>query len=170
MMQTATIKPVQGEAARAILRAFLETLEQRLDGREFLAGSTPSLADFAAFHPLWLHVASSRRPLDGRHVRVGQWYRRIEALGHGQREESPPELAFEAARSAQPRALPAAVGEADPRIGRRVSVAPSDYGTVPVTGTLVAVTPSRCIVARETERFGSVHVHFPLRGFSLIEA
>jgi hypothetical protein len=51
-----------------------------------------------------------------------------------------------------------------------VSVAPADYGTVPVTGTLVAVTSARCIVARETDRFGTVHVHFPLRGFALTEA
>jgi hypothetical protein len=50
-----------------------------------------------------------------------------------------------------------------------VSVAPTDYGTVPVTGTLVAITSSRCIVARNTQEFGTLHVHFPLRGFALAE-
>jgi hypothetical protein len=92
------------------------------------------------------------------------------SVGHGQREEFAPEAAFSAAASAEPRALPEAAPAPDARIGTRVSVAPTDYGTDPVTGTLVAVTASRCIVARDTERFGRVHVHFPLRGFAIAEA
>lgn len=169
MMQDATIKPAQGESARAIMKGFLEELEQRLAGREYLAGANPSIADFAAYHSLWLHVNSSRRPLDQRFAHVRRWYDRTEAIGHGRREELAPEAAFNAARSTQPRALPAAAGAPDARVGRRVSVAPSDYGTVSVTGTLVAVTPSRCIVARDTERFGTLHVHFPLRGYCIEE-
>lgn len=170
MMRDATVAPPQGESARAILRSYLDDLEGHLKGRDFVAGPSPSIADFAAFHPLWLHVRSRRRPLDPGHVHVGRWYERIEAFGHGTREEWDPERAFEAARSAQPRALPAPAGEPDPRLGRRVSVAPSDYGLDPVVGTLVARTPSRCIVARDTERLGTLHVHFPLRGFTVTEA
>ncbi len=170
MMKTATVKPPQGEAARSILRSFLEDLEQRLTGREFLTGDAPVLADFAAFHPLWLHVRTGRRPLDARYAHVVPWYARMEALGHGARQEIDPERAFEAARSAKPRPLPAATGDPDPRVGRNVSIAPSDYGTVPVAGLLVATTPSRYIVARETDRFGTIHVHFPRRAFSLTEA
>jgi len=169
MMRSAHVTAPQGDAARAILAAYLEDLDQRLADRDYLTGATPSIADFAAFHPLWLHVRTGRRPLDPRHAHVARWYARIEAFGHGTREEWAPERAFEAARSAKPRPLPAAPGEPDARIGRRVSVAPTDYGTVPVAGTLVAVTPSRCIVARDTDRFGTLHVHFPLRGFALTE-
>lgn len=170
MMQDATVKPPRGEAARAVMQSYLEALEGHLTGQDYLAGSSPSIADLAAYHPLWLHVRSRRRPLDERYRQVGRWYERISALGHGQREELAPERAFEAARAARPRPVPATIGASDPRIGRRVSVAPSDYGTVPVVGELVALTPSRCIVARETEPFGTLHVHFPLRGFSLAEA
>jgi len=170
MMQSANVTAPQGEAARSIMQSYLEDLEQRLAGRDWVDGQAPSVADFAAFHPLWLHVRSRRRPLDPRYANLGRWYARIEALGHGTREEWTPERAFEAARAAKPRPLPAVAGEPDARIGRRVSVAPSDYGTVPVTGTLVAVTPTRCVVARETERFGTLHVHFPLRGFALTDA
>ncbi len=169
MMQDATIKPPQGKAARAIMKVFLEDLDLRLADREYLVAPDPSIADFAAFHPLWLHVSSSRRPLDQRFANVVRWYDRVARFGQGRREEVDPEHAFEAARSGKPRALPAIAGESDARIGRRVSVAPSDYGTVPVTGTLAAITPSRCIVARDTEQFGALHVHFPLRGFSLTE-
>lgn len=170
MMRDAAVKPAQGESARSILREYLEELERRLTDRDFLGEAEPSIVDLAAFHPLWLHVRSRRRPLDERFEHVRSWYGRIEALGHGEREELAPETAFELARSAKPRPLPAVAGEPDARVGRRVSVAPSDYGTVPVTGTLVAVTGSRCIVARDTERFGTLHVHFPLRGFTLAEA
>lgn len=169
MMRSANVTAPQGDTARAILKAYLEDLEQRLADRDCLTGPAPSIADFAAFHPVWLHVRTGRRPLDPRYARLGRWYARMEALGHGTREEWAPERAFESARSAKPRPLPAAAGEPDARIGRRVSVAPTDYGTVPVTGTLVAVTPSRCIVAREADRLGTVHVHFPLRGFALTE-
>ncbi len=166
MMQGATVKPPQGEAARSIMRSFLDELDQRLAGRDFLVETEPSLADFSAFHPLWLHVASRRHPIDSRYGNVVRWYERMESFGHGAREELDPERAFEAAR-AEPRPLPSADGEADARIGQRVSVAPTDYGTVAVTGTLVAATSSRCIVARQTEGCGTVHVHFPRRGFSL---
>lgn len=170
MMRSANVSAPQGDAARSILQSYLEDLEAHLADRDWVDGEAPSIADFAAFHPLWLHVRVRRRRLDARYAAVARWYARIEAFGHGTPEEWDPEQAFEVARAAKPRPLPGVAGEADARLGRRVSVAPSDYGTVPVTGTLVAVTSSRCIVARETERFGIVHVHFPLRGFALTEA
>ena len=170
MMQGAKVKAPQGEKAKKILRDFLGDLDRHLAEREFLAGETPTIADFAAFHPLWLHVSTRRAPLEARHANVLRWYARLEALGHGQREEIEAEQAFEAARSSKPRPLPAPVGETDPRLGRRVSIAPTDYGTVETTGTLVAATPSRLVLARETDRFGTLHVHFPQRGFSATEA
>ncbi len=170
MVQGANVKPPQGGAARSIMKAYLEDLEGRLADRDFLTGDAPTIADFAAFHPLWLHVASRRQPLDARYANLVRWYARMQAPGHGTREELDAERAFEAARAAKPRPLPVATGDADPRVGRRVSIAPTDYGTVPVAGTLVAATASRYVVARETDRFGTLHVHFPQRGFALTEA
>jgi hypothetical protein len=46
-----------------------------------------------------------------------------------------------------------------------VSVAPTDYGQVPVSGQLVATTIERYVVARETDDFGVLHVHFPRVGY-----
>lgn len=170
MMQEATVKPAQGAAARRVLGNFLEHLEQRLAGADYLGDSNPSIADFCAYHPLSLYVSTSRGPLDERFTNIRRWYDRIAAIGHGRREELKPAEAFAAARSAEPRDLPAVVGEPDARIGKRVSVAPTDYGTAPVTGTLAALTPSRCIVARNTGQFGTLHVHFPRRGYAIVEA
>jgi glutathione S-transferase len=170
MLSGGTTRPPQGAAAVAVWRAFLENLERRLADRDYVVGASPSLADLCAFHPIFLHVTVSRSPLDARFAKVGAWYDRMSAFGHGRREELAPEAAFEAARTSSPRPLPASEPAAAERLGRRVSVAPSDYGNVPVTGTLAALTPSRVIVARETDRFGTVHVHFPRKGYSLVEA
>ena len=166
LMQGATIEPPTGKRAKETMQSFLETLEATLAQREFLGGTSPNLADFSAFHPLWLYATTSRQPLDARYDNVRRWYERVAAIGHGTREEISPENAFEAARSTNPRPLPVD-GAGDARIGVEVSVAPSDYGTVPVEGTLVALSETRCILKRETEAFGTVHVHFPRRGFSV---
>jgi hypothetical protein len=48
-----------------------------------------------------------------------------------------------------------------------VKVAPADYGKVPVTGRLVAVTADRVVLARDTDHFGLLHVHFPRDGYSV---
>jgi glutathione S-transferase len=170
MLSGGTARPPQGAAAGVVWRSFLEDLERRLADQDYVVGDSPSLADFCAFHPIFLHVTVSRGPVDARYHNVGRWYERMAALGHGRRDEVGPEAAFEAARQASPRPLPVTEGDADERIGRRVSVAPSDYGSIPVTGTLVAGTPSRLILARQTDRFGTVHVHFPRIGYSIVDA
>jgi hypothetical protein len=41
---------------------------------------------------------------------------------------------------------------------------------VPVIGKLVCVTEDRLILARETEEFGMLHVHFPRGGYALSAA
>ena len=170
MMQDATIKPPQGKAAQDAVRGFLETLDERLAGQDFLGGAAPALVDFSAFHPLWLYTTTSRQPLDPRYGNVVRWFERIESIGHGSREEVPAARAFESARASQPRALPDASGEPDSRVGTSVAIAPTDYGTVPVTGTLVSLSDTRCILERQTEAHGTLHVHFPRRGFSISNA
>lgn len=170
MMQGATVKAPQGAQARSILANFLAALDRHLADREFVSGACPSVADFSAYHPLWLHLSAGGSPLDARYANVRRWFDRVAAFGQGERVETSPEQAFEAAKSADPRPLPETERAADVDIGRSVSIAPSDYGTVPVTGTLVAVTASRWIVARDTERFGTLHVHFPRKGYSITPA
>lgn len=170
LMQKASVQPPQGEKARDVMRSFLETVDARLAGQDFLGGAKPSLVDFAAFHPLWLHTTTRGRPIDAHYANLVPWFERVGSIGHGQRQERPPEEAFSSARSADPRPLPAAGGDLDERIGARVSVAPTDYGTDPVTGTLVALLADRCIVERKTDDFGTIHVHFPRSGFSISSA
>ena len=56
---------------------------------------------------------------------------------------------------------------ADINIGDEVAVTPTDYGKVPVTGTLVAASAMEIILERETPETGRVMTHFPSIGFQI---
>ena len=49
----------------------------------------------------------------------------------------------------------------------RVTVAAESFGLEPTEGILVAATESRYTLAREDERAGRLHVHFPRIGYAL---
>ncbi len=170
LMRGGTTRPAQGAKARAIFDNHLEALEAHLAERPWMNGDAASLADFAIYHPLWLHLSCSRGAVPGG-PRTRDWFARVAAIGHGQREEIKPEQAFAAAREAQPRPLPqhreSLEGCAS---GERVAVAPTDYGVVPVHGELAAVTADRIIISRQTEDFGTLHVHFPRAGYAVTPA
>jgi glutathione S-transferase len=150
----------------AVFGAMLNALEARLAEFPWIDGDSPSVADFATYHPLWLHVSCARRPLQSG-PKVAQWYQRVADIGHGRREEISQEVAFAAARQSEPRPIPESIANVPVKIGARVDVAPSDYGVKPVTGMLVAMTQDRIIVARDTAEFGKLHVHFPRVGYSV---
>ena len=54
--------------------------------------------------------------------------------------------------------------------GQAVSVAATDYGTDPSTGTLVGLSADEVVIRRHDERAGTVHVHFPRQGFQIRKA
>ena len=66
----------------------------------------------------------------------------------------------------QPRPLPID-NQDDERMGRFVSISPSDYGKDPVNGVLVANLAHSWILQRKVNGSSTVHVHFPKQGFSL---
>lgn len=169
MMRSATIKPLQGKAAATAFAAFQAELNAHLAQQPFIEGHNVSYADLCVFHPLWLQCRVGRRPLPPQHTHLEQWFARVESFGHGRRHDITAEAAFAAARAADPRPLPETV-EQDQRLGTRVSVAPADYGRNPVTGELVALTDERVIVARHTEAFGTLHVHFPRDNYEVYSA
>ncbi|MEE4146543.1 MAG: glutathione S-transferase domain-containing protein [Halieaceae bacterium] len=163
--RSARVQLPSAKQARAAFAAHLEELEQRLEG-DFLAGSTPSHLDFAAFHTLWFQqVVGGARPPAGLH-RVADWYRRMSAFGHGREVIISREDAFAAARDNAPRPVPPDHA-LDELIGTAVSVSPDDYALDATRGTLVGSSQERWIVARETTDFGLLHVHFPRAGFEL---
>ncbi len=155
------------------VRANLDRLERLLsDGRAFLLGSEPSLADFSAFHPLLLVGAHPRlgallEPLR----RVAAWADRVRAIGYGKSTALSSAEAIAIARGAQPSAF-----EGEPvlpegmQLGDRVVILADEYGSGTVAGTLAASGLHEIAVRRQTERAGELVVHFPREDYSVVAA
>ncbi|HVY90959.1 MAG TPA: glutathione S-transferase family protein [Hyphomonadaceae bacterium] len=139
----------------------------------FLGGSTPSPADFSAFHGFWwLRPSSARQDLLSPLDALWAWVDRMEKLDQG--ATPTPITGAEVlahARDKQPAIeLPNFPLPNDPKLGARVSVTPDDYGKDPVTGDLVSIGPDHVILRRETPETGTLHVHFPRWGYRLVPA
>jgi glutathione S-transferase len=157
------------------LRAQADLVEQQLaDGREFLLGDAPGLADVNAYFPVWM--ARGNVPTAGTifaaYGRLAAWERRMAAIGHGTRSEMAPAEAHAVARASTPEAGQG-VDPADPlglAAGDAVVVTPDDYGKVPVAGELVTLQLHEVAVRRTDPRCGTVVVHFPRIGYRVERA
>jgi glutathione S-transferase len=156
------------------IRATLDFLDRQLaDGRPFLLGDAPSLADFSVYHPLWALRANPGgdvflAPLP----RVVGWLDRVGAFGHGTPTELEPAEAVRIARDAKPATAPAE-DPGDPsgrRVGDRISIFPEAYGRDPVVGELVRADAHSLAIRRRDERVGEVVVHFPREGMIIVPA
>jgi len=151
----------------------MNSLDQQLAASPFLLGETPTLADFCAYHPVWFirgnaGVASLLEPFKS----LLAWYERMVALGHGEATEISGEDAIALARNASG-LLPLDGPMLEPegaRIGSKVTVAATDYGTDAVTGTLMHASVFEVAIKRRDERAGDVVVHFPRAGFKVTPA
>lgn len=148
-------------------------IEHALDGKRFVLGDAPSLADLAIFAPLWMMVnrVADQRPL-GPAPQVQAWYARIEALGHG----TPTDMSGADALAVAKASEPAPIRLANPAFapgfeaGQAVEVMADDYGCDPVAGMLVAMDSQRTVIRREDPAVGTVHVHFPRVNFRIRHA
>lgn len=145
--------------------------EQLADGRPYLLGDRPGLADASAYYVLWMargFVAAVNTMLTP-YEKVARWEERMRAFGHGERSEFSSSDAIAIARAAAP--LPGlGVAAGDPlglTAGQRVSVTPDDYGKVSVEGDLVTLSTSEVALRRRDDRAGEVVVHFPRIGYAV---
>ena len=146
----------------------LELQLQREEG-EFLFGNA-SIADFALAHPLWFIKGTPvTAPLVDDYPAVAAWLGRVLAFGHGSSSAMSAAEAIEIARAATPAALPdEPFAEASGlQASQRVAVSATDYGVDPVEGELLFAGVEELILARDDERAGRVHVHFPRLGFKV---
>jgi glutathione S-transferase len=155
------------------IRSNLARLEQQLaDGRAFLLGPDPSLADLSAFHPLLLLLAHPRTatllaPLR----RVPAWSERVRAIGHGQPAPMASAEAIAIARAAKPAAFAGEPVLPDGlELGQKVVVLADEYGSGAVAGTLAPSGLHAIAVRREGERVGEVVVHFPREDYAVVAA
>lgn len=157
--------------SHAQLNAYLGWLEGLLeDGRPYLLGSAPCIADFSVVQSLWFirrapPVATVLEP----YTRLEAWRARIASIGHGRFEPMTSEAAIELAAATRGFA-PTRVEPAGAFVeGTPVTVAATDYGADPVAGRLVGLTTDEVVIARTDARAGTLHVHFPRIGFQIKE-
>lgn len=158
-----------GPFAAEQLRAHAALVETQLsDGRAFLLGEQPSLADFSAYHPVWFlrSLPPTAGALD-EFARLLAWTERVKAIGHGRRSACTTEEALSVARDAKPRTETARDAFEPNGIapGDHVVVHADDYGFEEVEGELVASDAGEIALRRSDPRVGEIVVHFPRAGF-----
>ena len=156
--------------AGSAVDAYFGRLEAMLgDGRAFLLGAAPCIADFAAVQSVWYMrrappVAARLAP----HRRVAAWFERVAAFGHGTPVPMTSAEAIAAAIAASGETAPATVagGEAF-AAGDAVTVSAADYAHDEIAGAVVGLDGDEVVIARSDPRAGDVHVHFPRIGFHI---
>lgn len=174
--------PLDAGEARAMLHRHLQQGAAHLgwlgamlaDGRPFLLGNAVSLADLAAYCPVWMLKtrvgarAEALLPL----APLGSWYGRVSAVGHGMPQEMTSTEALDTAARAEP-ADPDFTTGADPSgiaKGCEVIVTPDDTGRDAVRGTLLAADSQSLVIRTEHPRVGRLNIHFPRAGFDVVAA
>lgn len=140
--------------------------EQLSDGRVFVGGDRPGLADANCYYNFWFVRAAFPPACDVFEdlPHISPWLERVRTIGHGKRTEVSREEALAIARRGRPEAP---CGAADELIGKQVTVFADDYGREPIAGTLVGATEHQVSVQRSDPELGEIVVHFPRIGFAI---
>jgi glutathione S-transferase len=159
---------------RAQFRAYLRLIEDAFgDGRAFISGAEPRVADFALYHLLWfIRRNIGEDGLFGGAKAVSAWYERVTAFGQGRPEPLDAKAALAIAKRSEPMPVTAEsiADESGRKPGDSVRVAADDYGRDPVAGELLAIDDREIILRRSDPAVGTVHVHFPRVGFEVMAA
>lgn len=160
-----------GPRLLAQVRGLLGVVDTMLaDGRPYLMGDSPGLADFGVYHPIWMMRNSGRRVAAVLEpwTTVTAWAERVDAIGEGERTEMDAKEALEIAKAADPAEIPASIEDPDmPPLGTTVALQTADRVPEPVTGELVFIGQNAVAVRREDPAVGTVVVHAPRLGFTI---
>jgi glutathione S-transferase len=162
--------------ATGAYKLYLQRIATLLGTQDFLFGATPTLADFACYHPLWFtatRVPQMAGILDAT-PNLRPWLARMQtfsAAGKALHSDLSPQAAIELAAQSTPAALDTVfVNEHGIDLGTQVAITAEKFGVEASMGELVAATAQRFTIARTDARAGRVHVHFPRLGFALKRA
>ncbi|WP_332777835.1 glutathione S-transferase family protein [Polaromonas sp.] len=157
--------------AAAAYRSYLRRLSDMLHGRPFLLGDAPTVADFAAYHPLWFTRVRTSVLADilDNVPDVLNWMDSMAAIGHGSMEQFNSTDAIAIAAASTPADLHDDIFQDEHGIplGSRVSISGESFGPEPSEGELIAATRMHYTLRRTDPRAGTVHVHFPRIGYCL---
>jgi glutathione S-transferase len=179
MMQGADFGQIAMQApdARNQLRAYLDMMDRQLEKTTYMLGESFSLADAALYHPVWfLQMEPSSFAIAQKLANLMRWFKRVDAMGHGDMKGMDPDEALKVARES----TPAAGGHEETheqtddangvKLGAKVAVTPDDYGFDPVVGKVVATTTYEIAIEREEPSLGKIVNHFPKVGFRISAA
>jgi glutathione S-transferase len=138
------------------------------DGRDYLLGDTPCIADFATYHVVWF--------FRGRHIdcrqelaaypRLLAWRDRMARIGHGKRTDITADEALAVARHAAPATpRPSSPQDGDPLPSQRARVRPNDNAKDWVEGEVTYIDADEIALLRNDPEVGDVTVHFPRLGY-----
>lgn len=161
--------------ATSAYRSYLRRLATLLDdGQPYLLGDAPTVADLAAYAPLWF--TRTRVPalagILAATPSITPWMDRVAAIGHGTPVPMGADEAILIANRSEPASVAHDTFQDDHRLalGTRVSVCAESFGGEVTTGDLMAATRTQVTLRRHDERAGTVFVHFPRVGYSLRKA
>jgi len=155
------VKPAD---AKQLWNDHLDSMNGMLAGKAFLGGDAPDIQDFAAYHTVWIYSIQASGKIDPANSNVIAWRDRMTAFGHGNKTPLSVADALTIAMDNEPDLIAADMAVATPRVA---TIAPDDYMTDATTGKLVGENDIKWIIARETGRYGTVHIHFPKAGYIL---
>ena len=160
--------------ATAAYRSYLRRIAHMVEEHDFLFGTEPCVADFAAYHPLWFTRTCVPVMADifAATPAVLEWMDRVASLGMDRMEQFSAEDAITVAAGAEPQPLLGEVFQDEHGIalGSPVRIAAEVFGTEPTVGELLAATRTHYTLRRHDPRAGSLHVHFPRIGYTLRKA
>ena len=169
----APIVAVDPAAAQADFTALLANLDTTLQ-KGFLFGDQPCIADFSLYHCLWFVAGNpANTALFEPWTQVRAYVERMQAFGHGRFAEITGADALAIGTGAQPVRPDNAGLDSHGQgfaLGDAVTVAPDDYGRIPVAGQLVSYRYNEIVIACEDSQAGQVMVHFPNIGFDIAAA
>lgn len=163
--------PLMAEQFRAQL-GWME--DQLADGRAFLMGDKPGVADAHGYYNLaftrWISKDGAK--LIDAFPKLVAWEARVKAIGHGTRHDISREDALDIAKAASSiERVATDAGEPNGlKAGDRVTVMADDYGRDPIVGELVSSSAQHIALKRADPRVGEVVVHFPRAGFLVIKS
>jgi len=138
------------------------------DGRPYLLGDVPCIADFATYHVVWFYRG---RHIDCREVlnpypHLLAWRDRMAAIGHGTRIDIDADDALAEARAATPASpRPSEPHEGDPLPGQRARVRASDNARDWIEGEVHFIDADEIALLHENDEVGQIAVHFPRLGY-----
>ena len=147
-----------------LLRAHLDLIERQLeDGRSYIWGSQPDIADISLYFPLDFlsYCRNGNETILSQYPAISAWMERVAALGHGRRQELSGVEAIAVARAASPTVNPVSTVSEGPQPGDKVRVQWGAYSPTDLVGEVVEAHPRELAVAWTSQAAGDLIIHLP---------